>query len=90
MCVNLPSFKRLICTKSLLGNGAGLHSEQKALVDLLVLAQAHKYVGSLRSSYSCFARDIRTLRHKERDSTVIIRVGDFPASVLPFQELAVA
>ncbi len=66
---------------------AGLHSEQKALIDLLVLAEADTFVGTMRSSFSCYARDLRTIAHKEHNSSVIIKVGDFPSNVLPFQEL---
>ena len=65
----------------------GLHSEQKALLDLLVISNAATFVGYLRSSFSCFARDLRALRHQPRNSSIIFKVGEIPASVLQFQEL---
>ena len=66
---------------------AGLHSEQRALLDLLVLVEAERYVGFRRSSFSCYARDLRTLKHKAKDASVFISFGDAPSYVLPFQEL---
>jgi hypothetical protein len=39
----------------------GLHSEQKAMVDLLVLAHADKFVGTKRSAFSYMARELRQL-----------------------------
>ena len=66
---------------------AGLHSEQKALLDLLVLAHAKNYVGTKRSSFSCYARDLRSLQSKPPNSTVLIKVGVYPSEVLEFQEL---
>ncbi|GAB4821677.1 hypothetical protein N2152v2_008723 [Parachlorella kessleri] len=40
---------------------AGLHLEQRALVDLLVLSRAGKLVGDTRSTFSQFARELRAL-----------------------------
>lgn len=39
----------------------GLHSEQLALVDLLVLARAARFVGDSRSTFSIFLRERRAL-----------------------------
>lgn len=39
----------------------GLHSEQLALVDLLVLARATRFVGDSRSTFSIFLRERRAL-----------------------------
>ncbi|KAL4427810.1 hypothetical protein ABPG75_001899 [Micractinium tetrahymenae] len=41
---------------------ASLHSEQRALLDLLVLARAQRFVGTERSSFSWLAREMRLLR----------------------------
>ncbi|GBF97806.1 hypothetical protein Rsub_11332 [Raphidocelis subcapitata] len=41
---------------------AGLHSEQLALVDLLVLTRSARFVGHKASTFSYFARDLRALR----------------------------
>ncbi|GBF93697.1 hypothetical protein Rsub_06800 [Raphidocelis subcapitata] len=41
---------------------AGLHSEQLALVDLLVLTRSARLVGHKASTFSYFARDLRALR----------------------------
>ncbi len=40
---------------------AGLHSEQLALVDLLVLFRVEALVGDTASSFSTFAREYRAL-----------------------------
>ena len=40
----------------------GLHSEQKAAIDLLVLARGQRFVGLGRSSYSKYLQQLRLLR----------------------------
>ena len=79
----------VLCPKlNLCDTLAGLHSEQRALIDLLVLVEAERYVGFLRSSFSCYARDLRTLKHKSKDASVLIWPGEeFPSYVLQFQRL---
>ena len=42
---------------------AALNSEQKALLDLLVLARSRRFVGFGASSFSFFLREYRALRH---------------------------
>jgi hypothetical protein len=49
-------------TAAALCGAAGLHSEQLALVDMLVLARGKKFVGSCWSTFSTFTRDLRALR----------------------------
>lgn len=46
---------------SLKGLHAGLNSEQKALLDLLVLAQGHSFVGFGSSTFSFYLREFRSL-----------------------------
>ncbi|GAB4821431.1 hypothetical protein N2152v2_008477 [Parachlorella kessleri] len=46
----------------------GLHSEQLALVDLLVLTRAQKLVGDGRSSFAGFLNQYRVLQGQPRDS----------------------
>ena len=41
---------------------AALHSEQRALVDLLILTRSAALVGHGVSTFSCLARDLRALR----------------------------
>lgn len=41
---------------------AGLHSEQLALVDLLVLTRTARFVGHQRSTFSITANDLRVIR----------------------------
>ncbi|KAI7841029.1 hypothetical protein COHA_005257 [Chlorella ohadii] len=48
---------------------AGLHSEQRALLDLLVLPRADKFVGTKRSAFSYMARELRQLGGKSTAST---------------------
>ena len=47
---------------------AGLHSEQLALVDMLVLAEAQAAVGHCMSSFSSFLRELRALRGAPKPS----------------------
>ena len=51
---------------------SSLHSEQKALVDLLVLAKAHAFVGFKPSTFSFFASQYRTLSGFSPDSSVLV------------------
>jgi hypothetical protein len=50
---------------------AGLHSEQKALMDLLVLARADKFVGTKRSAFSYLARELRRLGGQSPASSIL-------------------
>ena len=58
---------------------AALNSEQKALLDLLVLARAQRFVGFGASSFSFFLREYRALKYGlPKASTVLVnasRVG---------------
>lgn len=47
---------------------AGLHSEQRALVDLLVLVRAEAFVGDSRSSFAGFAAELRALQGLPRST----------------------
>jgi len=49
-----------------------LHSEQKALVDLLVLAQAHRFVGFEPSTFSFFLSQYRVLQGLEPSTSVLV------------------
>jgi hypothetical protein len=49
-----------------------LHSEQKALVDLLVLAKAHRFVGFEPSTFSFFLSQYRVLQGLESSSSVLV------------------
>ena len=51
---------------------AGLASEQKALVDFLVLARGARYVGFGSSTFSFFLREHRTLQGLPRSSSVLV------------------
>ncbi len=51
------------------------------------MVEAERYVGYLRSSFSCYARDLRTLKHKPKDASLLIWSGPFPDYVLQFQQL---
>jgi len=51
---------------------AGLASEQKALVDFLVLAQGARYVGFGSSTFSFFLREYRVLQGLSRSSSVLV------------------
>lgn len=51
---------------------AGLASEQKALVDFLVLARGARYVGFGSSTFSFFLREYRTLQGLPRSSSVLV------------------
>ncbi|KAL4439928.1 hypothetical protein ABPG75_002929 [Micractinium tetrahymenae] len=50
---------------------AGLHSEQLALIDLLVLSRAQKMVGTKRSAFSYMARELRLLRGRPRATSLL-------------------
>ena len=49
-----------------------LHSEQKALVDLLVLANAHSFVGFEPSTFSFFLSQYRVLQGMDPSSSVLV------------------
>lgn len=49
-----------------------LHSEQKGLIDLLVLAQADKFVGFEPSTFSFFLTQYRVLQGLEASSSVLV------------------
>ena len=49
-----------------------LHSEQKALVDLLVLARAHSFVGFEPSTFSFFLSQYRVLQGLDPASSVLV------------------
>ena len=51
---------------------AGLASEQKALVDFLVLARGARYVGFGSSTFSFFLREYRVLQGLSRSSSVLV------------------
>jgi hypothetical protein len=44
------------------GDLAGLHSEQRGLIDFLVLAHSSRFVGFGPSTYSFFLREYRTMQ----------------------------
>lgn len=44
------------------GDLAGLHSEQRGLIDFLVLAHSTRFVGFGPSTYSFFLREYRTMQ----------------------------
>ncbi|PSC73527.1 alternative oxidase [Micractinium conductrix] len=54
---------------------AGLHSEQLALVDLLVLSRSAKLVGTRDSSFSLLARELRLLQYGLGRRSVQLRLG---------------
>ena len=58
VCSSVLTKERLLPAAEL----AGLHSEQRALLDLLVLTHASALVGHGVSSFSYLARDLRALR----------------------------
>ena len=58
VCSSVLTKERLLPAAEL----AGLHSEQRALLDLLVLTRASALVGHGVSSFSYLARDLRALR----------------------------
>lgn len=55
---------------------AGLNSEQVAMVDLLVLAHAKRFVGHVASTFSFVAHDLRVMRLGASAGTG--RLIDFP------------
>ena len=50
---------------------AGLSSEQKALLDFLVLAHGQRFVGISSSTFSFFLREYRTLGGLPRSASVL-------------------
>ncbi len=65
-----------------------LHSEQKALVDLLVLAQARRFVGFEPSTFSFFLSQYRVLQGLEASSSVLVE-GKIIGTNTLFEEAAV-
>ena len=51
---------------------AGLASEQKALVDFLVLARGARYVGFGSSTFSFYLKEYRVLQGLPRGSSVLV------------------
>ena len=62
----------------------GLHSEQKALLDMMVLVQSRRYVGTLRPSFSCFTKDLKNLPNRGSAYSTTVKFGKFPPSVSDF------
>ena len=62
---------RLI-TQLLVSLLAGLNSEQKALVDFLVLSRGHAFVGFGSSTFSFYLREFRVLNGLARASSVMV------------------
>ena len=52
--------------------GAGLSSEQKALVDFIVLAGGQGFVGFGSSTFSFYLREYRALKGMPRASSVLV------------------
>ncbi len=61
---------------------AGLHSEQLALLDLLILARAQRFVGFAASTFSYYLREHRALAHGLPKATSVLvgagRLGTDP------------
>jgi hypothetical protein len=74
-CPLHPQNNGPLCTpKPLLASaGTGLHSEQLALLDLLVLSRARLFVGDGRSSFSGFTQHYRVLHGFSNDTFINIR-----------------
>lgn len=51
---------------------SGLHSEQRALIDFLVLARAQHFVGFEESTFSLFLREWRYLHRLPRASSALV------------------
>ena len=51
---------------------SGLHSEQRALVDFLVLAAGRRFVGFEESTFSLFVREWRYLHGHPRSSSALV------------------
>lgn len=51
---------------------AGLNSEQKALVDFLVLSQGRAFVGFGSSTFSFYLREYRALHSMPRSTSVLV------------------
>lgn len=67
---NYLSFKELLFD-------SGLHSEQLALVDMLVLLKASKVVGDTRSSFSAFIKEYRHLVGYSNETFRSVENGNF-------------
>ncbi len=81
----VPYASRLIHKEMYLNNMelAGLHPEQLALVDFMVLVQARKFVGLGGSTFSTFVQEYRhVLKISNRNSTWMV-----PGEVLGNQEV---
>ena len=50
----------------------GLHSEQKALIDLLVLLKCRYFIGIVHSSYSYLVRELRAVHGSSRNTTMLL------------------
>ena len=50
----------------------GLHSEQRALVDFLVLTAGRRFVGFEESTFSLFVREWRYLHGRPRSSSALV------------------
>jgi hypothetical protein len=59
---------------------AGLNSEQVALVDLLVLARAARFVGHRASTFSFVAKDLRVIRSRADGS--LGQLVDWPKNMV--------
>ena len=51
---------------------AGLHSEAKALVDVIVLLKCRRFIGIARSSMSFFIRELRVLHGLARETSTLL------------------
>ncbi len=62
---------------------SGLHSEQRALVDFLVLAAGRRFVGFEESTFSLFVREWRYLHGRPRSSSALVAaaVPDYAGQV---------
>lgn len=55
---------------------AGLHSEQLALIDFIVLSRAERLLGDSRSTFSMFLREYRLLRGMPRETFFAVSPQD--------------
>ena len=67
---------------------AGLDSEQKALLDFIVLSQASSFVGFGPSTFSFYLKEYRSLLGVDRSSSVLVSAPKIGSDQL-FQNAAV-
>ena len=59
-----------------------LHTEQKGLVDLLVILKAHKFVGVGTSTFSWFVREYRKIMGIPRDDSHLVSMTEVGTDAL--------